>query len=70
MKYRMKGRDLVRLQTKPEPFCPECGARMTLRRPRSNQEWKPFWGCSLYPGCQGTRQIREDGRPENDTVEW
>lgn len=52
------------IQTKPEPYCPECGARMVLKRPRPNQGWEPFWGCSRFPDCKGTRQIREDGKPE------
>ena len=41
------------IQTKPEPACPECGARMRLRRPKSGQ----------YPDCRGTRDIGDDGRP-------
>lgn len=54
------------IRTKPEPSCPDCGARMVLRRPRSNQDWEPFWGCGQYPECRGTRQIRADGTPEDD----
>jgi len=54
------------IQTKPEPYCPECGACMVLKRPRKGQEWEPFWGCDRYPNCRGTRQIREDGKPEED----
>jgi len=26
----------------------------------------PFWGCSQYPDCRGTRNIKEDGAPESD----
>lgn len=54
------------LQTKPEPYCPECGARMRLRRPRPHDNWEPFWGCSQYPECGGTRKIGSDGKPAPD----
>lgn len=44
--------------TKPEPWCPECGAKMTLRRPKpEGKQFDPFWGCSRYPDCRGTRNI-------------
>ena len=55
------------IQTEPAPYCPSCGARMVLRKPRQDQDWEPFWGCALYPACKGTRQIGEDGKPEEDT---
>ena len=54
------------IQTLPVPYCPICGATMVLRRPKAHQDWKPFWGCQLFPGCKGTRQIGEDGKPEDD----
>jgi len=54
------------IQTYPEPYCPECGAKMVLRRPKSHQSWEPFWGCSQYPECRGSRNIGEDGLPEDD----
>jgi len=54
----------MRIQTYPIPPCPECGAMMKLRRPRANQGWEPFWGCSRWPDCRGTRQIQADGTPE------
>ncbi len=31
--------------------CPECGARMVLRRSRTGR----FWGCEKYPECKGIR---------------
>ena len=53
------------IKTKPEPYCPQCGARMRLRRPKAHQDWKAFWGCSEYPACTGTRGIDpETGEPE------
>lgn len=54
------------IKTKPVPYCPICGAQMCLRRPRQDQTWQPFWGCSQYPDCRGTRNIGPDGRPETD----
>ena len=56
------------IRTKPKPYCPECGAQMKLRRPRSNQRWEAFWGCEDYPDCRGTRNIDSDGLPEDDCI--
>lgn len=56
------------MRLKPEPYCPLCGAKMVLRRPKPNQTWKPFWGCGDYPDCNGTRGIDEDGNPEEDEI--
>lgn len=52
------------IRTEPKPHCPECGAPMVLRRPKPHQDWKPFWGCKLWPDCKGTLNIGEDGEPE------
>lgn len=49
----------VSIKTKPAPWCPEDGAIMKLRRPKPGQSWEPFWGCSQFPACKGTRQIDE-----------
>ena len=57
------------IQTFPIPYCPECGAKMKLRRPKRSQSWMTFWGCSQYPECIGVRDIGEDGKPETDEVE-
>ena len=57
------------IQTKPEPYCPECGAKMILiKPPPKGSSWDAFWGCSQYPDCKGTRNIGSDGKPETD--EW
>lgn len=40
---------------KASPMCPKCGAKM-IRRTRKSDN-KPFWGCSLFPACNGTRNI-------------
>lgn len=52
------------IQTKPEPYCPDCGAKMILRRPKPNQSWKAFWGCNRFPDCKGRVGIDSRGRPE------
>lgn len=51
------------VKTYPKPHCPECGAQMKLRRPKKNDTWEMFWGCSCYPDCSGSRDILPDGRP-------
>lgn len=56
----------ITIQTKPIPQCPECYEPMVLRKPKHGQTWRPFWGCSDYPDCQGTRKIMPDGTPEED----
>jgi ssDNA-binding Zn-finger/Zn-ribbon topoisomerase 1 len=61
--------------TEPEPFCPECGAKMKLKLPRYGKKYyEPFWGCSQYPDCRGIRHINPwDGKPEEDSglyVSW
>lgn len=60
----------VGIKTYPIPVCPDCGAQMELKRPKSHQDWKPFWGCSQFKfGCRGTRNIDpETGEPEE--VYW
>jgi hypothetical protein len=40
----------------PAPLCPRCGAAMVLRTARKGTEdERPFWGCTGYPECRGTR---------------
>ena len=58
--------------SKPEPYCPICGAIMRLRKPKpGSKDFKPFWGCNDYPTCKGTRNIdSETGLPETDEEEW
>lgn len=57
------------IQTYPVPYCPDCGAKMMLRRPRPSQDWPAFWGCSQFPNCRGKRGIDEDGKPEMDEAD-
>jgi four helix bundle suffix protein len=49
------------------PACPRCGKPMMRRTARQGpRAGQPFWGCSAYPDCTGTRQIASDrsGPPE------
>lgn len=54
--------------TAPGPACPQCGKPMIRRTahqgPRAGQ---PFWGCSAYPDCTGTRRIAADNAAPLDT---
>jgi hypothetical protein len=44
------------------PVCPRCGAPMVARQARTGaRAGQPFWGCSQYPGCRGTRPGLGDG---------
>lgn len=41
------------------PACPKCGAPMRLRLiKKGTHQGEQFWGCTEYPKCDGTRQIR------------
>lgn len=54
----------MNIRTEPKPICPECDNIMVLRYRRSDNH--PFWGCSDFPNCRGTRNIMPDGTPEED----
>ena len=43
-----------------QPTCPKCGLAM-VRRARG-RDGAPFWGCSTFPRCRGTREMAGDGR--------
>jgi four helix bundle suffix protein len=40
------------------PACPHCGKPMVQRTPRKGAQ-TPFWGCTDYPECRGTRRLEE-----------
>src|ERR1035437_668552 len=42
-------------ELRDEPTCPKCGAVM-VRRVRGS-DGAPFWGCSTFPTCRGTREL-------------
>ena len=43
------------------PLCPKCGKPMIKRMAKKGtNSGKPFWSCSGYPDCQGTRKYEKD----------
>lgn len=41
-----------------KPSCPNCGKPMLLRTARKGQKaGQPFWGCTGFPECKGTRLV-------------
>ncbi|MGI5922833.1 MAG: four helix bundle suffix domain-containing protein [Lentisphaeria bacterium] len=45
------------------PTCPLCGKPMRQRTARQGANaGKPFWGCTSYPDCRGTRKFAEGGQ--------
>ena len=46
----------VRNMALSRPACPQCGKPMVSRTARRGPKGgSPFWGCSSYPECRGTR---------------
>ncbi|OGV78660.1 MAG: hypothetical protein A3K19_31675 [Lentisphaerae bacterium RIFOXYB12_FULL_65_16] len=55
---RTATRDDAAGPAEPAPDCPECGKPMRQRVSRTGQRaGRPFWGCTAYPACKGTREI-------------
>lgn len=45
-------------RTDRSPTCPKCRKPMSLRTARKGQNTgSPFWGCTGYPACRGTRIV-------------
>jgi four helix bundle suffix protein len=45
-------------QSDGKPNCPNCGRPMVKRMARQGQKaGQPFWGCSGFPNCKGTRMV-------------
>ncbi len=52
----------------PAPACPDCGKPMHTRTAKSGPNaGQPFWGCTAYPACKGTRRISRTQDPELGT---
>jgi four helix bundle suffix protein len=48
----------------PAPHCPLCGKIMRQRTARRGKHaGSPFWGCSGYPDCRGTRPFSGEPAP-------
>lgn len=44
------------------PACPDCGKPMRRRTARKGPHaGEPFWSCSGYPECRGTRPVADPG---------
>lgn len=41
-----------------DPDCPKCGDDMVKRR--NSKTGHEFWGCTMYPQCDGTLAINEE----------
>lgn len=40
------------------PACPDCGKPMRRREAKNGKNaGRPFWGCTGYPACKGTREV-------------
>ena len=49
----------------PRPACPRCGRPMVQRIAKKGpRAGLPFWGCSAYPDCTGTRPADFPARPD------
>jgi hypothetical protein len=51
----------VMSEPRNEPTCPKCRATM-VRRIRGS-DGAPFWGCSTFPTCRGTRELVAGASP-------
>jgi len=48
----------VAITSNAAPACPKCNSPMVKRTARQGANaGGQFWGCSMYPGCHGTRPI-------------
>lgn len=44
------------------PSCPACGRAMVRRvASKGASAGQPFWGCSGFPACRGTRRLEREG---------
>jgi four helix bundle suffix protein len=60
---RLETRDQQQADT-VVPDCPECGKPMRRRTAKSGPHaGRPFWGCTGYPECKGTREVEEAATP-------
>ena len=51
-------REEVRAQNSDAPECPSCGKPMRQCTAKTGPKvGQPFWGCSSYPACKGTREF-------------
>ena len=54
---RLAARDAA-VQASGAPRCPKCGKPMRKMVARKGRNaGNPFWSCTAYPGCTGTRPV-------------
>ncbi|MBR4563488.1 MAG: topoisomerase DNA-binding C4 zinc finger domain-containing protein [Paludibacteraceae bacterium] len=62
---RLKQRTQNNIQ-EDSPFCPKCGKPMLKRMAKKGiNSGKPFWSCSDYPNCTGTRKMELKDPPSS-----
>ena len=50
------------------PLCPECGGAMRARTAKAGKNaGQPFWGCTGYPDCKGTREMEKGAAQPQST---
>jgi four helix bundle suffix protein len=65
---RSDARDQAASPEPAAPVCPVCGGPMRKRFPRNGSDKNtPFWGCSRYPGCHGTRPFHDSAAKKKET---
>lgn len=54
-------REETRAQAAAALECPDCGKPMRHCMAKAGANaGKPFWGCSAYPACRGTREMEQE----------
>jgi len=49
----------ARAKNENAPNCPKCGKPMKLRKAKNGRNaGNEFWGCTAYPECDGTMQLK------------
>ncbi len=58
-----RSKPIPRTGTSTYMACPKCGSMMYVRRaPEDGPDaGKPYWGCSRYPLCKATLEVRAAG---------
>ena len=61
---RLDARDSAAAVDPDAPACPACGKPMRkVLAKRGKNAGNPFWSCSDYPACKGTRNVEGAGDP-------
>jgi restriction system protein len=64
---RVRARETAQMEQSagsPAPACPLCAKSMRQRTAKQGPHaGQPFWGCSSYPDCRGTRPLSDSSDP-------